>query len=205
METQTAPSRLLEGSFDAHGVPIRYIEQGQGPAIILLHGGFRYADRWIDYGFFGGLFEGYRLIAMDQRGHGKSGKPRDPSAYGLEMVRDVVRLLDHLRIDKAHLIGHSMGAEIALKTVSLFPQRFHSAVLAGSGWSDDSVYELIRRLARSLERGEGVGPSSNGGRLRAGPPPTKRSKRWTSCCSRGTTCRPWRPFSRALTIRGACA
>jgi pimeloyl-ACP methyl ester carboxylesterase len=74
------------------------------------------------------------------------------------MVHDVVRMLDHLGISKAHLIGHSMGAEVALKAASLYPGRIHSAVLAGSGWSDDSVYELIGLVADSLERGDGVRP-----------------------------------------------
>jgi pimeloyl-ACP methyl ester carboxylesterase len=156
MEANTITPKPQEGFFDSNGVSIRYIEQGQGPAVVLLHGGFRYAERWIDYGFFGGLLDGYRLIAVDQRGHGKSGKPHSPSAYGVEMVHDVVRLLDHLGIDKAHLVGHSMGAEIALKAASLYPGRIHSAVLAGSGWSDDSVYELIGLLAGSLEGGQGV-------------------------------------------------
>lgn len=93
---------------------------------------------------------------MDCRGHGKSGKPHIPSAYGQEMVDDVVRLLDHLELQRAHVVGHSMGAEITLKMASQYPARVHSAVLAGSGWSDDNVYESWRLLAESFERGEGL-------------------------------------------------
>lgn len=51
-----------------------------------------------------------------------------------------------------------MGAEIALKTVVQHPTRVHSAILAGSGWSDDSVYTLFRPVAESLERGDGLAP-----------------------------------------------
>ena len=52
---------------------------------------------------------GYRVIALDCRGHGQSGKPQDPGQYGLEMVRDVVRLLDHLNVERAHVVGYAMG------------------------------------------------------------------------------------------------
>jgi pimeloyl-ACP methyl ester carboxylesterase len=142
--------------FDSDGVPIRYITQGSGPAIVLLHGLTGSLDHWVNIGYYDGPFDGFQLIAMDCRGHGQSGKPHDPTAYGREMMDDVVRLLDHLGIARAHLVGHSMGAEIALKMAARYPERVHSAVLAGSGWSDDSVYESWRLLAESLERGEGL-------------------------------------------------
>jgi pimeloyl-ACP methyl ester carboxylesterase len=142
--------------FDSNGVPIRYVVQGDGPAVVLLHGYTGSLDHWIDIGYTNGPFDGYQLIAMDCRGHGQSGKPHDPVAYGLEMVNDIVRLLDHLEIEHAHLVGHSMGAEIALKMAAQYPARVQSAVLAGSGWSDDSVYELWGMLAESFERGEGL-------------------------------------------------
>ena len=51
----------------------------------------------------------YKVIALDNRGHGKSDKPHDPKLYGPESVNDVVRLLDHLKIEKAHIVGYSMG------------------------------------------------------------------------------------------------
>ena len=142
--------------FESNGVPIRYITKGSGPAVALLHGLTGSLESWIDNGFYDGPFDGFQLIAIDCRGHGKSGKPHDPAAYGQEMMDDVVQLLDHLEIGRAHLIGHSMGAEIALKMAAQYPARVHSTVLAGSGWSDDSVYESWRLLAESLERGEGI-------------------------------------------------
>jgi pimeloyl-ACP methyl ester carboxylesterase len=142
--------------FDSNGVSLRYRIQGSGPAVILLHGFTRSIDApWVEYGYFAGLFDGYQLIALDCRGHGRSGKPHVAAAYGQQMVDDVVRLLDHLRLERAHLLGHSMGAEIVLKTVVQHPARVHSAILAGSGWSDDTVYAIYPPLAESLERGEG--------------------------------------------------
>jgi pimeloyl-ACP methyl ester carboxylesterase len=143
--------------FDSNGVPIRYITQGSGPAVVLLHGlTGNIEDAWVNNGFYDGPFAPFQLIAMDCRGHGQSGKPHDPADYGLEMVNDVVRLLDHLKIERAHLVGFSMGAEIALKMAAQRPTRVHSAVLAGSGWSDDSVYESWRLVAESFEQGRGV-------------------------------------------------
>jgi pimeloyl-ACP methyl ester carboxylesterase len=142
--------------FDSNGVSIRYIVQGSGPAVVLLHGLTGSLDHWINIGYYDGPFDGYQLIAVDCRGHGQSGKPHDPAAYGLEMVDDVVRLLDHLEIQKAHLVGHSMGAEVVLKTTILHPARVYSAILAGSGWSDESVYESWRLIAESLEQGRGI-------------------------------------------------
>jgi pimeloyl-ACP methyl ester carboxylesterase len=74
---------------------------------------------------------GFRLIALDCRGHGKSDKPHDASRYGAEMSEDVVRLLDHLEIEKAHLVGYSSGAFIAGKVAAEHPERVLSIVYAG--------------------------------------------------------------------------
>ena len=74
---------------------------------------------------------GFQLIALDCRGHGKSDKPHDPKMYGPEMAADVVRLLDHLKIEKAHLIGYSSGAFIAGKVAATHPERVLSVVYAG--------------------------------------------------------------------------
>jgi pimeloyl-ACP methyl ester carboxylesterase len=142
--------------FDSNGVPIRYVVQGGGPAVVLLHGLTGSLDHWVNVGYYDGPFDSFQLIAMDCRGHGQSGKPDDPAAYGMEMVNDVVRLLDQLKIQEAHLVGHSMGAEIALKTAILHPTRVDSAVLAGSGWSDEGVYESWRLIAESLEQDRGI-------------------------------------------------
>jgi len=67
------------------------------------------------------------VIAIDARGHGKSGKPADAKAYGAEMGQDIVRLLDHLKIPRAHIVGFSMGAIIVGHLVTTNPDRFISA------------------------------------------------------------------------------
>ena len=127
--------------FDSNGVRLRYVEQGQGQPIVLLHGNGNSLQSWIDAGVFKSLAAEYRVIAFDARGHGKSGKPRDPKQYGIEMIKDVVRLLDHLSIPKAHIMGYSMGANTTAELLTTNPERFLTAVLgAGAGryapWTD---------------------------------------------------------------------
>ena len=84
--------------FDSAGVRIRYIEQGSGPAVVLLHGYGGSLQSWVDVGIFADLAKDHRVVALDQRGHGMSGKPLEPAAYGDQMGLDVIRLMDHLRI-----------------------------------------------------------------------------------------------------------
>src|SRR5215510_9080766 len=84
--------------FDSNGVQIRYVEQGSGSPVVMLHGYTGTADRhFISNGVFAQIAKEHRAIAMDLRAHGKSSKPHDPKMYGDEMARDVIRLLDHLK------------------------------------------------------------------------------------------------------------
>jgi pimeloyl-ACP methyl ester carboxylesterase len=95
--TATAAMALEDKYFDSAGVNIRYVEQGAGEPVILLHGFTSNIERaWIDRGIFAELAKTNRVIAFDSRGHGKSGKPHDPAQYGREMGQDVIRLMDYL-------------------------------------------------------------------------------------------------------------
>ena len=87
--------------FDSNGVRIRYLELGKGEPVVLLHGNGGSLQGWLDTGIAADLARDYRVIALDARGHGQSGKPRDPSAYGQQMGLDLVRLLDQLGIERA--------------------------------------------------------------------------------------------------------
>jgi pimeloyl-ACP methyl ester carboxylesterase len=80
------------------------------------------------------LAEHFQVITLDARGHGGSSKPTDESAYGVELVEDVVRLMDHLKMQKAHIAGYSMGGMITMKLLTRHPERVQSAVLGGMGW-----------------------------------------------------------------------
>jgi pimeloyl-ACP methyl ester carboxylesterase len=118
--------------FDSNGVRIRYVEQGQGPAVVLIHGNGGSLQAWIEAGVLADLARDHRVVALDARGHGRSGKPHQTEAYGKEMALDVSRLLDHLGIRRAHIVGYSMGASITAYLLSVHPERFLTAVLGGS-------------------------------------------------------------------------
>src|SRR5690606_28526432 len=79
------------------------------------------------------LAEKHRVVAIDCRGHGKSEKPHDPSKYGPQMVADVIELMDHLKIDKAHVHGYSMGGFIVTQLLAKCPERFITASYGGAG------------------------------------------------------------------------
>jgi pimeloyl-ACP methyl ester carboxylesterase len=127
------PAAPPDQFFDSGAVRIRYVEQGSGPPIVLMHGMTGTLDRhFVANGVFGNLAKDHRVIAMDLRGHGKSGKPYAPAAYGEEMARDVLRLLDHLKIPRAHIAGYSLGAFIAARFAVLHPDRLISAIYIAS-------------------------------------------------------------------------
>jgi pimeloyl-ACP methyl ester carboxylesterase len=120
-------------SFD--GLSLFYDDQGDGPTVVLLHG-FA-ADMNVNYVRAGILDllldEGYRVVALDARGHGLSGKPTEPDAYANDaMKRDVVALFDHLGLTDVVLVGYSMGAHLSLRLVPDEP-RVKALVLLGIG------------------------------------------------------------------------
>lgn len=138
--------------FDSNGVRIRYVSVGQGEPIILIHGWAADAGMWESA--IQDLSRNYRVIALDCRGHGKSGKPTDPSQYGMEMVNDVVRLMNHLGIAKAHILGYSMGGSITIKMLTTHPHRFLTAVIGGSqGFRPRDVDTPDSPLIKSLLSG----------------------------------------------------
>lgn len=153
---QQAGARV--GSFDSDGVRIRYVEQGAGSPVILIHGFSIDADfNWGFTGVFDSLAADHRVIALDVRGHGRSGKPHERTAYGEHLVQDVVNLMDHLQIPRAHVVGYSMGAGITLKFLVEHPDRTISAVLGGGGWN-----RANRPPAAVVQWGEGLVRAARG-------------------------------------------
>jgi pimeloyl-ACP methyl ester carboxylesterase len=155
-----APVQAEDQFFDSNGVKIRYLVVGKGEPVVLIHGYTMDIEKnWWLPGVIRELSKNYQVIAFDNRGHGKSDKPHDPSKYGNEMAEDVVRLLDHLQIKQAHVIGYSMGAIITAKLLTTHPDRLLSAVLGGhSGIREGGPTEFYEELASSLEQGKGLRP-----------------------------------------------
>jgi pimeloyl-ACP methyl ester carboxylesterase len=137
------------------GVPIHYEVSGQGLPIVLVHGFSSSFERdwrrtgWVDFH----VREGRRVIGLDCRGHGKSGKPHSPEAYaGNQIPDDVLAVMDAAGIERADIMGYSMGALVTLNLLARRPERFASAVAGGTGLPRPSTDPQQReKLAAALE------------------------------------------------------
>jgi pimeloyl-ACP methyl ester carboxylesterase len=150
--------RAEDGSFDSNGVKINFRILGQGEPVVLIHGFTGNLETW--NALANSLAKTHYVVSLDCRGHGKSGKPHDPKLYGTEMAEDVIRLMDHLRIPKAHVMGYSMGAMITAKLLATHPDRILSATLGGAAGlrATDEPIKLSVPTAEALEKGEGIKP-----------------------------------------------
>lgn len=140
--------------FTSDGVTINYIDQGEGPPIVLVHGfASSLHGNWRATGIAEALQKsGRRVVALDCRGHGRSGKPHDPEAYGgAKMADDVIALMDHLGIQQADLMGYSMGGGISASLLVRHPERFKSVILAGIGDAMLSGGPRRQGLAEGME------------------------------------------------------
>ena len=138
--------------FNSAGVRLRYLEQGAGEPVVLVHGFGNTAEIWSANGIVQDLSRNYRVISFDARGHGKSDKPHEAARYGREMGLDIVRLLDHLNIQRAHVVGYSLGGYVVSQLLTLRPERFLSATLiAGSGRFN---WDSTRAALAETEAGE---------------------------------------------------
>lgn len=148
----TAAHAAEDQYFNSDGVNIRYQVLGSGTPVILVHGFVAdFESNWssvIDV-----LTSHFQVIGIDTRGHGKSGKPHDAAAYGIQMAIDVTNLMDHLGIDKAHVAGYSLGGIIALKMASIYPDRLYSAVTAGNGmFTHDNILMITTGYIANLQK-----------------------------------------------------
>ena len=125
-------------TFSSDGVRIAFVDEspgeGAGDPVLLIHGfasSVRY--NWREPGWIAQLVRnGFRVIAMDNRGHGESEKLYDAKDYGVaQMAEDARRLLDHLGLARADVMGYSMGARISAFLAVDHPHRVRSAVFAG--------------------------------------------------------------------------
>ncbi len=161
------PVDAADEVFDSNGVKIRYVTEGTGEAVVLIHGWMGDSSMWGQDSAGNTKLDttnadGFQLIALDCRGHGKSDKPHDPGKYGPEMAADVMRLLDHLKIEKAHLIGYSSGAFIAGKVAATHPERVLSVVYAGQApviteAMKPSDFSEVDVFAKAVDEGKGLG------------------------------------------------
>src|SRR5256714_3111782 len=123
-------------SFHNGAVEIAYLDEGEGDPILLVHGFASTKNvNWVYPTWVSELKKnGRRVIALDNRGHGDSAKLYDPEAYQIgTMAGDVSALLDHLNIERADIMGYSLGSRMAAWLARSQPQRLRSAIFGGIG------------------------------------------------------------------------
>jgi pimeloyl-ACP methyl ester carboxylesterase len=143
-------------TFSSDGIDIAYLDEGAGEPVLLIHGfASNVTTNWVDTLWVKTLTQaGCRAIAYDNRGHGHSQKLYDTEAYGAPlMAEDARRLLDHLGIARAHVIGYSMGARIAAFLAIAHPERVKSLVFGGLGFNMVRGVAGTGPIARALEAG----------------------------------------------------
>jgi pimeloyl-ACP methyl ester carboxylesterase len=149
---------------EINGFEMRYLDGGRGSPVVFVHGGFASHGRalldpeeheWSDWErSFAARFH---FITYDRRGCHPSSCPTSGYEIG-NQARDLAGLLDHLRIDAAHVIGSSAGGPIALAFAATYPPRTRSLILVGTGFDlfragahDDEEVAVLRELIRLLE------------------------------------------------------
>src|SRR5450756_1607516 len=135
--TQDLPTYVLP----AHGTDVHYVRAGSRPPVVLLHGVLGSHRRWAPLVSL--LAEDCTLIAPDLLGHGDSSTPRGDYSLGAHAggLRD---LLDELGVQRATLVGHSLGGGVALQFAWLFPERVERLVLVSSGGLGRELSLLLR-------------------------------------------------------------
>lgn len=127
--------------FSHEGFDLAFLDQppvaaGSGAPVLMIHGfASSHFVNWVSPGWFKTLTEaGYRAIAFDHRGHGLSSKSYDEADYTpSKMAGDAVALLDHLGVERAHVMGYSMGARVSAFLALAAPERVATLVFGGLG------------------------------------------------------------------------
>ncbi|ODT08175.1 MAG: alpha/beta hydrolase [Mesorhizobium sp. SCN 65-20] len=127
--------------FSHDGFDLAFLDQppsaaGSGEPVLMIHGfASSHYVNWVSPGWFKTLSEaGYRAIALDNRGHGLSSKSYEEADYTPpKMASDAVALLDHLGIERAHVMGYSMGARVSAFLALEAPERVATLVFGGLG------------------------------------------------------------------------
>lgn len=164
-----ASSEPVHAFFEtSDGLKIHYMTEGTGVPVVLIHGYTGSAEgNWFSNGVAAETAKTHRAIAIDCRGHGQSDKPHDPAMYGPRMAEDVIELMNHLDIEKAHVHGYSMGGGIVTQILDRHPERVITATYGGSGVREVEP-ERIAELPPDVEGSDPLEEEARG-KLRASP------------------------------------
>ncbi|NOZ27787.1 MAG: alpha/beta fold hydrolase [Chloroflexi bacterium] len=136
LPTATPTQTTTTGMAPVNDIQMYYEIHGDGPPLILLHGGLGNADYWENQ--IPVLSKQYKVIAVDSRGHGRSTVSEQPISYAL-MASDVLALMDYLGIEKAHILGWSDGGIIGLYLAIHHPDRLNKVIAYGANYNLSGV------------------------------------------------------------------
>jgi pimeloyl-ACP methyl ester carboxylesterase len=177
-------------SFHNGAVEIAYLDEGEGDPILLVHGFASTKNvNWVYPTWVSELKRnGRRVIAFDNRGHGESDKLYDPSDYEIAiMASDIAALMDHLNIERADVMGYSLGSRMTAVLARKEPQRIRSAIFGGIGIGLIEGGGPGENVARALEAGSLDEVTDPVGRtFRAFAEQTRSDRRALLACLRGS-------------------
>jgi len=177
-------------SFHNGAVEIAYLDEGEGEPIVLVHGFASTKNvNWVYPTWVSELKKsGRRVVALDNRGHGESGKLYDPEAYHVPtMAGDVTALMDHLGIERADVMGYSLGSRMMAWLAQSQPQRLRSAILGGIGMGLIEGGGPGENVAEALEANSLDDVTDPVGRtFRAFADQTRSDRRALAACLRGS-------------------
>lgn len=183
-------SQIIARKFSAGPVELAYIDEGEGEPAVLVHGFASSKEvNWVNPGWVATLTgAGRRAIAFDNRGHGASTKLYDPALYHTAiMADDIARLLDHLGLHRADVMGYSMGARNAAFLAVRHPDRVRSAIFGGLGIHLVEGAGLPQSIAEALEAPSIDDVTDPQGRMfRAFADQTKSDRLALAACIRGS-------------------
>jgi len=130
------PLSKLSGYAPVNGIRMYYAVYGNGPPLLLIHGGLAHADVWANQ--VSSLAQSYKVIVADSRGHGRSTRTAEPFGYDL-MARDYLALLDHLRIERTSIVGWSDGGIIGIALALSHPERLNKLFAQAANVTPDGV------------------------------------------------------------------
>jgi pimeloyl-ACP methyl ester carboxylesterase len=191
-------------SFHHGDVEIAYLDEGEGDPVFLVHGFASTKNvNWVYPTWVSELKKnGYRVIALDNRGHGDSSKLYDVAQYHIEiMASDVTALMDHLGIERADIMGYSLGGRMTAVLAHHQPQRLRSAIFGGIGMGLIEGGGPGENVASALEAPSLDDVTDPVGRtFRAFADQTRSDRRALAACLRGSRRLMTREEAAAISV-----
>jgi pimeloyl-ACP methyl ester carboxylesterase len=191
-------------SFHNGAVEIAYLDEGEGDPILLVHGFASSKNvNWVYPAWVSELKKnGRRVIGLDLRGHGDSSKLYEPEQYSIEILAsDVIALMDHLKLERADIMGYSLGSRITAVLARSQPKRLRSAILGGIGIGLIEGGGPGENVAAALEAPSLDDVTDPVGRIfRAFADQTRSDRRALAACLRGSRRLMTREEAAGITV-----